>query len=152
MPLRKYQYARKSIDKTRLDDDAQVKVETQLLMAKGGGTSIAGNAGTTYVGLVASDQFFHPENYKNISKIELVALWTPQTTAGGLQLFNSTDSAVVATIEPGAAAGRRDVVDVTATIKGYTAEKTLTVRTKGDGTTAPAISVVLLRIIVDTSS
>jgi len=152
MPLRKYQIARKAIDKTKLDDDAQVKVETQLLMAKGAGTDIAGNAGTTYAGLVASDQLFHPDNYKNISKIEFVALWTPQTTAGGLRLFNSTDSLVVATIEPGAVGGRKDVVDVTATIKGYTAEKTLAVLTRGDGTTAPVISMALLRIVIDTSS
>jgi len=152
MPIRKYQIAKKAIDKTKLDDDAQVKIESQLMMVKGTGTSVTGNAGTTYVGLAASDQFFKPDHYKNMGKIEFVALWTPQTTAGGIRLFNSTDSAVVATIEPGAAAGRRDVVDVTTTLKGYTAEKTLTVQTKGDGTTAPLLSVVLLRIVIDTSS
>jgi len=152
MPLRKYHYARKSIDKTRLDDDAQVKVETQLLMCRRGGDYIPGNAGTTYTSMKAAYNWFVPDNYKNISKVELVCRWDPMTTSGGIQLFNATDGVAVISVEPGATGMKIDTVDVTTTFKGYTAAKRFVASTKGDGTTAPVIIVIYLRVVVDITS
>jgi len=152
MPLRKYQIARKAIDKTKLDDDAQVRVETQLLFVKGAGELITGNAGTAYGYLAGSDLYFVPDNFKNILKVEFLVKWDPMTTAGGVRLFNLTDVTVVKDIEPGAAGWRYDEIDVTTTFKGYTAEKLFEIATKGDGATAPVFRLIILRVVVDTSS
>jgi len=152
MPIRKYQIARKAIDKTRLDDDAQVKVESQLILAKGPGASFSGNAGTTYSEMGGSHQRFAPDNYKNITKVQFVVYWNPITTAGGIRLYNASDGIAMTTVEPGITGWRWDIVDVTTTFKGLTAEKVIIVQTKGDGTSAPRFSTIYLRIVIDITS
>jgi len=151
MPIRRYQIARGAVDKTRLADDVQVKAEAQLTMVKGVGTSITGNAGVGYARLIGSDNWYHPDFFKNILQVIFTVRWDPQTTAGGLKLWNATDNVAVATSEPGVAGSRLDEIDITTTIKGYTAEKALRIVTKGDGTTAPTIEVALVRIVVSTT-
>jgi len=152
MPLRKYQYARKSIDKTKLADDAQVKVETQLIILKGAGADITGNAGTTYMGFAGSRQLFEPDHYKNILKVELAAFWDPKTASGGIRLYNISDTTAVVTFEPGDTGWRWSKGDATTAFKGYTVEKELHLESKGDGTTAPVVRVAYLRVVIDITS
>jgi len=124
--------------------------EVHHTLAKGAGVNIVGNAGTTYVGLTASHMWLSVANY--ISKYhairaELVARWEPRTTAGGLRLYNDTDATVVATLEPGVTGWRRDVVDITVPFRGWDTEKTVLLETKGDGTTAPLLAEIFIRVI-----
>jgi len=151
MPFRKYQYAKKSIDKTKLDDDAQVKIESHLTFCRGAGSNIIGNAGTTYTYLTGSDNIFIADSYKNILKAELCIRWDPMTTAGGVRLWNTTDASAIATVEPGAVGMRWSRVDITDTIKGLVGEKVLELYTKGDGTTAPVLRACWVRIVVSTA-
>jgi len=148
MPLRKYQIAKKAVDKTKLDDDAQVKIQTQLVHSRGTVGAIIGNAGTTYAAAPASDIYFRPDDYKNILSVTLVAIWDPRTTAGGLRPWNTTDEEPIAYLEPGVAGERYDRVDVTDKFKGYVGEKRLLLCSKGDGATAPEYDAVYYEIVV----
>jgi len=151
MPIRRYQIARKAIDKTKLDDDAQVKIETQLLLCRGAGIAITANAGTTYASLDSSDTLFNPAYYKNIVRTDFVVHWISGSTAGGVQLFNRYDGVAIYTREPGVAAEFIEAFDITDTIKGYTTEKRIGINTKGDGTTAPSIKYAYMRVVVSTA-
>ena len=122
--------------------------ETQLMLLKGAGSAITGNATTSYATISASDNYFVPNSYGNIAKAYVVFVWNPQTTSGGIKLRNETDAVDVATSEPSATGLRKDVVDITSTIRGYTSEKKLVVQTKGDGVTAPTIETVFIRILI----
>jgi len=151
MPIRRYQIARKAIDKTKLDDDAQVKIETQLLLCRGAGATIIANAGTTYAALDSSETLFNPDYYKNIIRADFVIHWTSGSTAGGIQLYNVDDGVAIYTREPGVVGEFIEAFDITDTIKGYTTEKRIGINTKGDGTTAPSIKYAYMRVVVSTA-
>lgn len=123
--------------------------ETDILLIRGAGGAITGNAGTTYAALDYSYNYWRWADWRNIRKVVWESDWNPQTTAGGLQLWNSTDNVEIAKSEPAAAGWRNDVIDVSAAFKGYTADKLILVRTKGDGATAPLIGFSKLRVVVE---
>jgi len=120
--------------------------ESYLTMARGAGTVITGNPGTAYAALTASELRWYAGFWGYIVEAYLYAAWNPMTAAGGLRLWNATDGVAVATLEPGVVGYREDRVDITDAVRGWTADKFLRLETKGDGTTAPTVSNVQLRI------
>jgi len=125
-------------------------VESQLLLVRGAGAAITGNAGTTYAFMTASDNVYNPDRFcrQYLKRVEWVVAWDPQTTAGGARLYNADDAETVSESVPGVTGYRVDTVNVTTYFKGLTAPKTLRLETKGDGTTAPTINFSLLRIVM----
>jgi len=150
MPLRKYQIAKKAIDKTKLDDDAQVKVSTVTIIVGGSGANITGNAGTTYAELPGTSFPFYPDYYKNILEARIWVDWNANTAAAGVRLYNTTDGVEVAKEEPGAVGIHFWEADITTHIKALTAFKRFMLHTKGDGTTAPVIRGASIHIVVST--
>jgi len=104
-----------------------------------------GNAGTTYAPFDASDMRLEAQP-DQVVKAEIIYLWEPRTTAGGIRAYNMDTLERFGASEPGAAPARWDIIDVTAAIRGMTQNQRLLLETKGDGVTAPAIGVVWLRI------
>jgi len=119
-------------------------------LVKGAGASVTGNPGVAYVDLPASRVQIDFDDYENIITVEFVSCWNPETTAGGLQIYNETDDVVELTVEPGIVGARWDVNDVTSPFATYTGIKRFWVRTRGDGTTAPTLESVKLMITVST--
>jgi len=115
-------------------------------LVRGAGAEITGSAGG-YTGIIGSETRLDFDELPWIWKAELIAKWDPKTTLGGLALYNLTDSAYIVFIEPGAIGLRTDVADITSTLRGYTGSKDMVVNTKGDGTTAPTVRSVMLRLI-----
>jgi len=148
MPLRKYQIANKAISKDKLAADARIKVETQLLLCRGSGANITGNAGTSYASLPASYNWFHPDYYRDVERIIWVTVWNPETTAGGIELYNGSVPERIAISEPGTVGWKIESFDVTSYFKALTSEIVVDFRTKGDGTTAPTISFSFIRMVV----
>jgi len=132
------------ITKTHVEDALKFIARDHIVLCRGTGAAISGNSGTTYALLLASDFRWKHGIEDYIVKAHLWARWDPVTTAGGLKLYNETDAVDVAILEPGVAGWREDEVDITSTVKGWTTDKFLSLQTKGDGTTAPAIAAVLI--------
>jgi len=151
MPLRKYQIAKKAIDKTKLDDDAQVRIQTQLLLARGAGAAIIGNSGTSYAELACSANLFRAGDFKNITVSRWYIGWHSKTTAGGVRIRNVTTGAIIASIEPGVAEGRIETIDISDKIKPLTGDNYLVMDTKGDGTTAPEVSFSYIEVVISTA-
>jgi len=124
------------------------RTESQLPMVRGVDT-VTGNAATTYAYLVETVQYWVPDNWGNIAKVEWLTKWNPETAAGGIRLYNVSDGVTIAERVPGVVGVRTDVVDVTDALKGYTATKVLRLETKGDGTTAPSIYASYLRTVTE---
>jgi len=124
--------------------------EYQLLMAGRTGAFITGYTGTSYSGMPTSFLYWKPANWRREQIISAVWVvnWNPQTASGGIRLQNVTDGVTVASSEPGAAGWRLDEIDITDTLKGYTADKTLEIQTKGDGSTAPQVAFAYIRLVV----
>jgi len=102
---------------------------------------VSGNAGVTYASHYGTYYDYVPDRF-NPAVIEAVlwyVMWNPNTTAGGVSLYNVSDGVDIAVSEPGVVGLRTDIVDVTAAIRGYTTSKAVCLRTKGDGVTAPII-------------
>jgi len=132
------------VTKRHVEDGLKFKILDHILLCRGAGAAITGNAGTTYVTLGASEIGVDPTRYGGIRKVEAYFFWDPTTTAGGLRVYNVTDAVALATSEPGATGWRTDKINVTNTWKALTAEKWFRVETRGDGTTPPSIGVVLI--------
>jgi len=147
MPIREYQVARKAITKDKLATDARVKVETQLPLCRGPGANITGNAGTAYSSLPGGSNIFRPGHFRDIDQVLWRTIWNPETTAGGIELYDGAVGVRIAVSEPGAAGWRTDEIDVTSYFKALTADASPDLRTKGDGTTAPTITYSFVRII-----
>jgi len=139
MPIRKPHIGKGVVTKRHVEDALKFKTQDHILLCRGAGASITGNAGTTYTGLTASGMGIDPTRYKEIMLVEVYFNWDPVTTAGGIRIYNSTDDTVLAVSEPGVTGGRTDRIDVTDTWKTFTASKWFLIQTKGDGTTAPSI-------------
>ena len=135
-----------------LSHDRRLDYEVEITIVKGAGSNITGNASTTYTLLDGLQIFWRPDNWnENIIKaVYFQVYWNPQTTAGGLKLYNVTQGTDVAVIEPGTTGWRYDYVDITNTIKGYAGQgtQTLHIQTKGDGATAPTIAMASLKVVV----
>jgi len=144
MPIRKPHIGKATITKRHVEDALKFTALDHILLCKGVGATITGNAGTTYTLLLASEVAVNPARYTGIRKVEAYFFWNPETTAGGIRIYNLTDATVLATSEPGAVGWRVDRINVTDTWKTITAEKWFRVETKGDGTTAPSITVVFI--------
>jgi len=140
MPIRKPHIGKGAVTRRHVEDALKFKTLDHVLLCRGAGANLTGNAGTTYTVLTASSVYVNPARYKGIIKVEAYVNWDPQTTAGGIRVWNATDSTALATSEPGAAGWRLDRIDVTGTFKAITAEKLFWVESKGDGTTAPIIA------------
>jgi hypothetical protein len=118
--------------------------EHEVLLV-GRGVSVTGNAGISYAMLPGVYRWYYSA-WRKIHEVSFDVLWVPNSTLGGLQLYNVIDNVAVATFEPGSAGGRWDTADLTSVFRGYTANKEFRIRTKGDGTTAPVIDVAFLKI------
>jgi len=140
MPIRKPHVGKAVITKRHVEDALKFKTLDHILLCRGAGDVITGNAGTTYTALGASDVFVDPSRYVGIVKVEAYFRWNPRTTAGGARVYNVTDDTVLASSEPGVEGWRTDRINITTTWKALTGEKFLRVETKGDGTTAPTIA------------
>jgi len=132
------------VTKRHVEDALKFKTLDHILLCRGAGAGITGNAGTTYAMLTAGDIEVDPSRYKGITKVEAYLSWNPTTTVAGLRIYNITDGVALATSEPGVTGWRLDRVDVTGTWKGLTGAKWFRVETKGDGTTAPEIAAVYI--------
>jgi len=131
-----------------IDADAKAQGVTEILLVRGMGTYLDGNASTTYAEFTGSPTYFNVGNYKTVLSAYMDARWDPKTVAGGLRIFNYTDNNVVALSEPGTTGMQRTQVDCTDYIKALSPYwKTIRVDTKGDGTTAPSLSFVMLVIV-----
>jgi len=144
MPIRKPHIGKGVVTKRHVEDALKFKVLHHIVLCKGAGANITGNAGTTYATLEASHIYVDPTRYSGIIKAEAYFQWDPATTAGGIRIYNVTDATVLASSEPGVAGWRPDRIDITDTWKAITAEKLFRVETKGDGTTAPVMVAVLI--------
>lgn len=124
---------------------------SQFTLCRGAGSEITGNSGANYATLTCSRLRSFPEHFWNHNSLKEVWLevgWNPQTTSGGLRLYNDTDGTVIETLEPGAAGFRYDYEDITSDWKSLMASgKVCVVQTKGDGATAPTIEFVELRMV-----
>jgi len=132
------------ITKRHVEDALKFKILDHVVLAKGSGATIAGNAGTTYALLPASEIYLDPSRYRGVVKVEAYFHWNPETAAGGLRIYNVDDAVDLATTEPGVAGWRRDRIDVTDKFKALTTEKKFCVDSKGDGTTGPTIIAVFI--------
>jgi len=144
MPIRKPHIGKGVVTKRHVEDALKFKTLDHIVLCKGAGANITGNAGTTYAGIPASTTFINPARYGGIRKVEAYFCWSPETTAGGIRLYNATDATVLASSEPGATGWRTDRINITDKWKALTAEKELRADTKGDGTTAPVINAALI--------
>jgi len=144
MPIRKPHIGKGVVTKLHVEDALKFKTLDHIVLCKGAGATITGNAGTTYAKMSASETFIDPSRYSGIRKVEACFQWNPETTAGGIRIYNTTDATVLAVSEPGVAGWRTDKINVTDKWKAITAEKWLQVESKGDGTTAPTITAVLI--------
>jgi len=115
--------------------------ESRIDLVHAEGVGVDGNASTTYTELPGTKVSFSKKYYNNGDIIEAhwITRWDPQTTSGGIELYNETDGESIATIEPGATGERTNIGYVTTTLKSYDSSKALILRTKGDGTTPPKI-------------
>jgi len=138
------------VTKRHVEDGLKFKTLDHIILCKGAGATITGNAGTTYALTIASEVRVNPARYNGIRKVEAVFRWNPETTAGGIRIYNVTDAAALATSEPGVTGWRVDQLDITTTWKGLTADKEFRVESKGDGTTAPTIADA--QIVVETGN
>jgi len=150
MGIRRAHIGKGVVTKRHVEDALKFTALDHIVLCKGAGATITGNAGTTYAYLASSEVDVDPSRYSGIRKVEAVMLWNPNTTAGGLRIYNATDAEEVAKSEPGVVGLRRDRIDITTYWKGKTGVKTIQVESKGDGTTAPAITWVC--IIVETGN
>jgi len=132
------------ITKRHVEDALKFKTLDHIVVTKGAGAGITGNAGTTYAKILASEVYVDPQRYTGIKKVEAYFNWNPETTAGGIRIYNETDAAVLATSEPGVTGFRIDRIDITDKWKALTGEKVFYAQTKGDGTTAPTIIAVFI--------
>jgi len=138
------------VTKRHVEDALKFKTLDNILLCRGAGVSITGNAGTAYALLTATEVYLAPDRYKGVIRAEAVFRWNPTTTAGGIRIYNATDAAVLAVSEPGIVGWRTDRINITNTWKALTGEKEFRVESKGDGTTAPEIA--LAYIIVETGN
>jgi len=146
MPIRKPHIGKGVVTKRHVEDALKFKTLDHILFTRGAGAIITGNAGTTYASLPASSLSVDPSRYTGIIRVEAYFRWNPQTTAGGIRIYNETDDTVLASSEPGVAGWRLDRINITNTWKTITAVKLFRVETKGDGTTAPTISEVFIAV------
>jgi len=144
MPIRKPHIGKGVVSKRHVEDALKFKTLDHIVLTKGAGATITGNAGTTYATLAASYIFVDPTRYSGVRKVEAYFHWGTETTAGGIRIYNVTDATVLAVVEPGVVAWRVDRIDITDTWKTLTGVKELRVESKGDGTTPPAISAVFI--------
>jgi len=126
--------------------------EKQFQLVRGPGTSITGNASTTYTIMPAAENYWNRDSwgYGEISlpRVEWVTRWDPRTALGGIQLYNLTDGVSLGEVVPGAAGVRTTFEDVTSSFQAIAAGwKRIVLRTKGDGTTAPLIWYSYIRVI-----
>ena len=110
------------------------------------GSYVTGNPGASYGVLMGSYYLWRPEEWLGFEKAEVEFGWNATTTSAGIRLWNISDGEAVAVSEPGTTGWRTDIIDVTDVLKGYASSKGLRVETKGDGSTAPEVERVLLRI------
>jgi len=146
MPIRKPHVGKAVITKRHVEDALKFTSLDHVTITRGAGTVITGNVGTTYAELAAAVLHINPALYQQVRKVEALFRWDPQTTAGGIQLYNWTDAEVLAVSEPGAAGIRIDRINITDKWKTLIGDKSFWVRSKGDGTTAPTIEYVMLVI------
>jgi len=132
------------ITKRHVEDALKFKTVDHIVLCKGAGAVITGNAGTTYAKLESSELAIDPAQYVGIVKVETHFHWNPQTTAGGIRIYNATDATVLSVSEPGVVGYRVDRIDVTGTWKAIVGRKWFQVDTKGDGTTAPTLIAVFI--------
>jgi len=144
MPIRKPHIGKGVVTKRHVEDALKFKTLDHILLCRGAGAAITGNAGTTYVSTTASEIHIDPTRYTGIIKVEAYFVWNPVTTAGGIRIYNATDGVALAVSEPGVTGWRRDSIDVTDKWKALTAEKMFRVESKGDGTSAPTIFAVFI--------
>jgi len=144
MPIRRPHIGKAVISKRHVEDALKFKTLDHAVLVKAAGATITGNAGTTYAGLPGSEFYVNPTRYTGITKVEAYLHWDPITTAGGLRIRNFTDGVDLAVSEPGVAGLRLDRIDVTDKWKALTAEKMFRAESKGDGTSAPIITAVLI--------
>jgi len=136
------------VSKRHVEDALKFTALDNILLCRGAGATITGNAGTAYAALAASTIHVDPSRYQGVRKVTSLLVWDPKTTAGGLRIYNYTDAAELAKSEPGAAGMRLDEIDVTTTWKTLTGLKSIRVESKGDGTTAPTIAYVVICVEV----
>jgi len=132
------------VTKRHVEDALKFKTLDHVVLVKAAGVEITANAGTTYAGLPGSEAYINPARYSGIRKVEAYFHWNPNTTAGGIRIYNVTDGVDLAVSEPGVVGWRLDRIDITDTWKALTAEKIFRVESKGDGTTAPTIVAVFI--------
>jgi len=124
---------------TRLTRSQPTRFESFIPLVRSADAVIIGNSGDTYASLGTSYWRWRPAHYQNVEKIYFAARWNATTTAAGIRLYNNTDAVEIGKHEPGATGWYWTLVDVTDTLLGYAAEKTLCIQSKGDGATAPEI-------------
>jgi len=144
MGIRRAHIGKAVVTRRHVEDALKFKILDHILLCRGAGTNITGNAGTAYAGLEASIMHVDPTRYNGVRKVEAYFRWNPQTTAGGARIYNATDGVALATTEPGVVGWRRDSIDITDKWKAITAEKVFRVETRGDGTTPPLIQIVCI--------
>jgi len=144
MPIRKPHIGKATITKRHVEEDLKFTSLDHIFLARGAGATITGNAGTTYATLVASWVYVDPSRYQRLRKATALFDWDPATTDGGLRIYNVTDAAELVKSEPGAAGWRIDEIDITDAWKTLTGRKGFRVETKGDGTTAPSITCIII--------
>jgi len=150
MSIRKRHIGKGVVTKRHVEDALKFKTLDHLVLCRGAGASVEGNAGTTYAWLTAARIDIDPSRYQQVRKVEVLFDWNPQTTAGGIRLYNVTDDTEVVKSEPGVVGWRVDTIDITDTWKTIIGSKRFRVDTKGDGTTAPVVIHVF--IIVETGN
>jgi len=111
------------------------------------GAYITCNSGASYAGLDSSDVWLDAEP-SDVVKAEAIYIWNPNTTAGGIELYAATAGLEFGKSEPGAAGWRTDVIDVTSAVRSLTQGERIIIRTKGNGATAPQLSLAILRLHV----
>jgi len=140
MPIRRPHIGKAAVHKRHVEDALKFTVLDHIVLCRGAGVTFTGNAGTTYAALPGSGLSVNPARYSGIRKVEVYFEWNPETTAGGMRVYNETDASVLASSEPGAVGWRLEKIDITDRWKALTSEKYFRVDTKGDGTTAPTIA------------
>jgi len=136
------------VTKRHVEDALKFTALDHILLCRGAGANIIGNVGTTYTALPGSYIHVDPSRYQEVRKVTSLFYWNPETTAGGLRIYNTTDAVEIAKSEPGVAGWRVDEIDTTTTWKTLVGLKTVRVESKGDGTTAPTICYVTVCVEV----
>jgi len=144
MPIREPHIGKGVVTKRHVEDALKFKTLDHIVLCKGAGATITGNAGTTYAPISATEIVVNPARYTGIKKVEAFFYWNPNTTAGGMRIYNLTDGVDLAVSEPGAVGWRRDFINITDKWKALTGEKEFRVETKGDGTTAPSVTAAFI--------